>query len=679
MTWLRLGSHDPCRQPFIRRTRLGTGMSMQPSNTPGPFQFLRGARVLALVLGAASAVVAVLVLYRLRHPSTSTLASAEGPPVVSAVSPYRNLGADVEYVGDDACAECHAALAESYRQHPMARTLAPIEHEADTGPPGAVAEGNFEAQGYQFRVEHRGTHVFHQEQRRGPDGRILAEIKEEVSYVLGSGSHGRAYLVSRDGYLFQSPISWYAGGNQFALDPSAGAAFARRQFYRPVTTQCIFCHGNDARPTEGTVNHFGPPLSHGLGVGCERCHGPGALHARERAAGMPVAGTDYTIVNPSHLEPPLRRAICQQCHLQGDVRVLPRGRGTFDYRPGLPLHDYWTVFVTPDKLKDNRKAVSQTEQMLASRCYQESSGRLGCVSCHDPHRLPAEGEKAAFYRGRCLTCHTEHGCSLSPVGRSATRPADNCAACHMPSLESSNIAHAAVTDHRVLRKSDRGMRPEGVMALLPGELPLALFRDGHDAPNDVSAKRDLGLGLIEWLGRNWSGGPVPGGLDERALGLLDESLGVWPDDVPALEARAYALGMTGRLTEARAAFEETLARAPRRETTLVYAAHVAQAAGLVEAPITYWERAIAVNPWSWRYHHHLADRLAEAKQWERATAACAAALRLNPTNVDTRKILIACLLRLGDPVKARSELEAVLALEPLKRKEWQTWFTELTR
>src|SRR5438046_2529800 len=66
----------------------------------------------------------------------------------------------------------------------------------------------FEAQGLEYSIEKRDGHVIHQETRRDTSGRIIIQNEAEVQFVLGSGSQGFSYLIERDGFLFQSPITW---------------------------------------------------------------------------------------------------------------------------------------------------------------------------------------------------------------------------------------------------------------------------------------------------------------------------------------------------------------------------------------------------------------------------------------------------------------------------------------
>ena len=82
------------------------------------------------------------------------------------VSPYANTRPAVKYVGDAACARCHADIAATFRQHPMGRSLLPISEQPV--PPGELADGHplFESRGLEYSIEKRNGRVWHQETRR---------------------------------------------------------------------------------------------------------------------------------------------------------------------------------------------------------------------------------------------------------------------------------------------------------------------------------------------------------------------------------------------------------------------------------------------------------------------------------------------------------------------------------
>ena len=315
------------------------------------------------------------------------------------------------------------------------------------------AESQPEANGVVFQVAdlvysvlRRDGRVFHREEKRDERGRTIAANEEEVRYVLGSGRRGLAFLVERGDRLYQSPITWYAQERRWDLAPRY--RIWNGHFNRPITAGCLFCHTNRFDMAEGR-----PPVFHGLAIGCERCHGPGELHARRPEA---VDGHDWSIVNPADLEPPsLRESVCEQCHWQGAQRTNQPGRSAFDYRPGLPFDRFVRVSEVSGDPVSRLQAVGQVEQMHRSRCYQESGGELGCITCHDPHRLPEPGERVAYYQSRCLQCHAEHGCALPRAQRLAQRPDDDCTACHMPRSHALDIAHTAITVHTIPRISPK--------------------------------------------------------------------------------------------------------------------------------------------------------------------------------------------------------------------------------
>ena len=169
---------------------------------------------------------------------------------------------------------------------------------------------------------------------------------------------------------------------------------------------------------EGTENRYREPIFQGHAIGCERCHGPGELHVNDPET---IDQEAPNIVNPARLEPALRESVCQQCHLQGDTRIVRAGRRLDEYRPGLPLHRFESIFVKGPS-HGRTRFFGQVEQMYESRCFVASRGKMGCISCHDPHSLPSASEKVEYYRGRCMECHAEKGCRLPREGASARAP-----------------------------------------------------------------------------------------------------------------------------------------------------------------------------------------------------------------------------------------------------------------
>ncbi len=62
-------------------------------------------------------------------------------------------------------------------------------------------------------------------------------------------------------------------------------------------------------------------------------------------------------------------ALCMQCHLTGEERVLRPGRTDYDFRPGDRLDDIWGIFVKGDGISGGQtsEVTSQPEQMVSAR------------------------------------------------------------------------------------------------------------------------------------------------------------------------------------------------------------------------------------------------------------------------------------------------------------------------
>jgi Flp pilus assembly protein TadD len=402
-------------------------------------------------------------------------------------SRFLNTGPDAHYVGTAACAECHPGNHRSYLLTPHSRSLA--EPGSGAEPP----DGSFYHQpsGRSYRVYRRDKQLRHEEVLRTAEGREIARVDLPVRYRVGSGNFTRTYLVESDGFLHESPITWYASTHKWGMSP--GYDFPQHWgFDRPVVAECVACHAGRAEAADGTLHRI---TFHERVIGCENCHGPGSLHeALRRGGGPPPGEEDWTIINPGKLSRPLQEAVCAACHLNGPATVPLRGRRPGDFRPGRPLTDYRIDyrFAGGD---EQMTVVGHVAQLRRSACYQKSEG-LTCLTCHDPHAKERPKGRAAFYRQRCLNCHDVQSCGLKPDERLQRDAADNCVACHMPRGDT-EIPHIAFTNHRIARRP-----PPRPADLGPGHAPPAspsgqapelvpTDDDSHLAPLD--RRRNLGL------------------------------------------------------------------------------------------------------------------------------------------------------------------------------------------
>ncbi len=342
-------------------------------------------------------------------------------------------------------------------------------------------------------------------------------------------------------------------------------------------------------------------------------------------------------------------------------RVLRVGRRNEDYRPGLPFHRFWTVFVQPPDRAEDR-FVGQVEQMHASNCFRASQGRLGCISCHDPHHFPTPAEKVAYYRDRCLECHAERGCSLPASDRFERSRDDDCAGCHMPKASSFDIPHAASANHRIPRDAGRENR---FMA--------QAGKTGRDS-------RQLFVFTVTgWMPRSeprssatvaWLCAATVRRVRRVALPLLEAALAARPDDVTAWECKGYALGGLGRNGEALAAFQKALKMEPGRESALVEAARAHREVGSTRRtrPLTASARSPSI-PGVRTTTPSSPLSTSTTRNWQASADACRAALRLNSSSVKVRKLLVQCYLNLRNTEAARAELETVLGFDPPDRAD----------
>jgi predicted CXXCH cytochrome family protein len=546
----------------------------------------------------------------------------------------------------------------------MGRSLIPAAAVVDQQRYTRETNNPFDALGRRFRVDHQGKRLWHRQALVDPSGLVRAALDQEVHWVIGSGQKGYSYLTERDGYLLQTAISWFAQKQRWDLSPGFSMTTAAG---RVVPASCLFCHTNFVREHPEHPDRFVAPIFDGHAIGCERCHGPGELHV--------TGDFDHTIVNPARLAPHLSDAVCEQCHLEGEARVLRSGRSLFDYRPGLPLNDFWAVVVAATTGGEDTKAVNHVEQMYQSKCFQRPVGglKLGCTTCHDPHVHVGPAKRVTHYRPACLKCHDEarqqRGCSVPLSRRRQTSPQDSCTACHMPPYASSDIAHTASTDHRIVRRARQV--PVGAI-----DLDTASFADFyHDRfpGGDSQAQRNLGMGLVKMM---TAGLVSPQRHGERALFLLESALGQYPEDVELRQSKALVLDLLRRPGETLAEARLVLDRRPGNWRVLAQAASAAQAEGQMDQGIAYWRKAVQINPFVADYQVSLIALLLRAGKMDEARTRCRQLLRLDPFNVSARQAWVGFLLADGKKAEARAEFDIIRRLAPPDLTEREKWFKQ---
>jgi hypothetical protein len=203
----------------------------------------------------------------------------------------------------------------------------------------------------------------------------------DISYVIG-GATRKARYIDQQGYIITKvgPNKDKPGKNQYN---TATGAWVDYEAGKVTKYDCGPCHmtaytkdGNqDGRP--GMVGTWAFP-----GITCEECHGPGKAHvAAPSKANIKIDRND---------------AACGKCHIRGAKERIPAGGGFISHH-------------------------EQYNELLAS----PHAGKVGCVTCHDPHERAVISVKTA-----CTSCHSKETADFR--GSRHERNRVKCKDCHLP-------------------------------------------------------------------------------------------------------------------------------------------------------------------------------------------------------------------------------------------------------
>jgi len=607
----------------------------------------------------------------------------------TADSPYLNLADGVKYVGMETCRSCHTDIHATYIHTGMGQSFdraTPAKSAATYGPHAIVYDT---VNDLYYKPFFRDSALFILEFRL-EGGDTVHKRLEKVSYIVGSGQHTNSHIVDFNGYVYQAPITYYTQEKRWDLAP--GFDELNERFDRFLTAECITCHNHYPQLVEGSINKYAQMPR---GIECERCHGPGEIHVREKLAGQIVdtaTQIDYTIVNPRKLPRDLQMDLCQRCHLQG-VAVLEDDKTFFDFKPGMPLNQVMNVFLPRfSNSSDKFIMASQADRLRLSPCYQMSE--MTCLTCHNPHRSVKETGKAQYNRA-CQNCHATQTCS-APV---ATRQAmsDDCSGCHMPRSGSTDIPHVHITDHFISKTNISGKKAapaapsnayflglqiltkdnpsplemaKGYIAVFDKYLASSLmldsakwYLDRSKAPRKKQfptlvhyhfARKDYGA-IATLAAKNdpvketdgWTAYRIGEAMYQtqnyaQAVAFYERSLELLPYQLDFREKLAIAYVATQQIPQAIAAFEWVLKENPKRKMALANLGYIYVSQRRFEKGEALYDKALALDP---DYEQALLNKAAVRLFRNDCSAAAPLLQRIlkrNPGHSQARRALAQC-------------------------------------
>ena len=466
-------------------------------------------------------------------------------PIVHAAA----AGATAMANPDVVCRKCHQQIYDRYEKTPMAMGSGLALDGLDDTELSAKDLVHAPS-GVRYRVSVRDGQASLAYDRAAGNGRAALAGEYRLEYFIGSGRRGRTFLYEKDGLWFEVPINWYGKKKLWDMAPAYENASAMPDPL-PVDPNCLHCHTGDTQPSIGPArNHYAGTPFRAAGVGCSACHGDSAMHLAGVGRGKPGTGP---IVNPDKLDAVRRDGACIQCHLEGDAAIYLPGQSLAHFRAGDDLSKSVVYFIDKSKAQLGRRASSQYEALLRSACKRASGEKLTCTTCHDPHSSPAPEERVAFFRARCLACHTSQNMATHHPEQ------QDCATCHMPTRTTRDISHEQLTDHDIEANTKRS-------TLMLSDLTQGGARDLVPVGNMTAGDRELGLAYAELAqhGDRRSG--------EQALRLLKAAEANGSDDADLHDQLGYLRQVSG---DAKGAALEYLAALRQRPSDTTADANLA--------------------------------------------------------------------------------------------------------
>ena len=380
---------------------------------------------------------------------------------VTTYSEYLNHNDTVKYVGKQECRACHAEIYDSYMQTGMGQSFHFATKEHSALPDSEIPIIFDSIKNFYYQPMWKNDSLYLKEFRI-KDNDTTHQLIKKVDYKIGSGHHTNSHLFEINGYLHQMPYTYYTQDKIGDLPPGFENGNNTR-FSREIGLECMSCHNAYPDFVEGSNNQYNAISN---GIDCERCHGPGEVHVKQKLAGIIIDTSkyiDYSIVNPKRLPLDLQFDVCQRCHLQGTA-VLAENKSFTDFKPGKHLNEVMDVYLPKYENEESFIMASHSDRLKQSECFKNSE--MTCISCHNPHKSINDLSND-YFDNKCMNCHAE--CKEEET--------QGCISCHMPKSSSTDIPHVSISDHKISIPSSKKMKK--------GKF-LGLFAINNDFPTNLS-------------------------------------------------------------------------------------------------------------------------------------------------------------------------------------------------